>query len=519
MEAEVVELWRNAEARHARGDVASAGPLYRQIVARMPAHLPAWLRLSALATRAGRYRESVATVSRAAAIATDDPWLRIATCERLVEVGESRRGHDALLALAGDARLPVQALADLAFVAHGLGDAATALALVERAVAQGLCAPELRYLHGTLLLFSGRIPQAEAVLQDVIRDAPQLASAHWTLSKLRRWSEGDNHVARLQKQVAQLPADDPAAVYLWFALFKELDDCGRIDAAWDALMAGCRARRRQVHYQGGEEARLFDGLIARCTPDFLERATTPAPGPVPIFIVGMPRSGTTVLERILGAHPQVRDAGELHDFGHAMAWGCDHQSPQMLDETIVGRAQELDYAVVGQRYLANTRWRSDGRPFYTDKLPRNFMQLGFIRRALPQARILHMVRDPMDTCFSNLKELFGAAYAYSYDFGDLARHHANYRRLMAHWHDAMPGAILDVRYADLVADPERTARAVLAHCGLPWDPDCIAIERRAAASMTASSVQVREPIQSRYVGQWQRYARQLQPLRELLGAQ
>jgi tetratricopeptide (TPR) repeat protein len=519
MEADVAALWRNAEARHARGDLPAASRIYEQIVARMPAHLPAWLRLSALATHAGRYRESVATAIRATGIATDDPWLRIASCERLVEVGESRRAADALQALARDPRLPAQAIADLAFVAHGLGEAATALALAERARALGVRAPELRYLHGTLLLFLGRAVEAEAALEDVIHEAPQLASAHWTLSKLRRWSEGDNHVARLRRQLAALPEGDPAAAYLWFALFKELEDCGRDDEAWNALMSGCAVKRRHVHYDGDAEARWFDGLIARCTPDFFQQAALPAPGPVPIFIVGMPRSGTTVLERILGAHSQVRDAGELHDFGHAMAWGCDHQSAQMLDDAIVARAMDVDYGVVGQRYLANTRWRSHGRAFYTDKLPRNFMQLGFIRCALPQARILHMVRDPMDTCFSNLKELFGAAYAYSYDFGDLARHHANYRRLMAHWHAVMPGAILDVPYAELVTDSERIARKVFAHCGLSWEPECIAIERREAASMTASSVQVREPIQSRYVGQWQRYARPLQPLRELLSAQ
>jgi len=518
METDIAALWRNAETRHAQGDLATARHLYQQIVARMPAHLPAWLRLSGIATHAGRYRESVAMASRAAGIATDDPWLRIAGCERLMEVGESRRAHDLLQDLSRDASLPAQALADLAFAAHRLGEVSTALALAERALAHGQRTPELRYLRGTLLLFSGRAAEAEAALEDVIRDAPQLASAHWALSKLRRWDEQDNHVLRLRQRIAALPAADPGAAYLWFALFKELDDCGRTDEAWEALMCGCAARRRQVQYDGDAEARVFDSLMARCTPAFLDPVHTSAPGAVPIFIVGMPRSGTTVLERILGAHPLVRDAGELHDFGHAMAWGCDHQAPRMLDATIVARAADVDYGVVGQRYLANTRWRADGRAFYTDKLPRNFTQLGFIRRALPQARILHMVRDPMDTCFSNLKELFGDAYAYSYDFGGLARHHANYRRLMAHWQAAMPGAILDVRYAELVADPERVARRVLAHCGLPWEPGCIAIERRESASMTASSVQVREPIQGRYVGQWQRYARQLQPLRELLAA-
>lgn len=516
MEQGVAGLWREAEARFAQGNIREAGRLYEALVAAMPAHVPAWLRLSGLATAAGRYRDAAAMASRAASIQVDDPGLGIAVCSRLADVGESRRAHDVLAAIARAGDLPAQACAELAAIANRLGEAPQALALAERAWKGGLRTPELAYLRATLLLFAGRVEDAEAGLEALIHAVPQLAGAHWTLSKLRRWSSGHNHVPRLREALARLPPGDPAEAYLCFALYKELEDCGRDADAWAALERGCAARRREVQYDAAAEARLFAQLAAQCTPAFLQRAVAPPPGPVPVFIVGLPRSGTTVLERILGAHSQVRDAGELDDVAHALAWGSDHQAAGMLDEAIVARAPELDFGIIGQRYLANTRWRAQGRAFYTDKQPRNFQLLGYIRRALPHARILHMVRDPMDTCFSNLKELFGAAYPYSYDLASLAAHYGNYRRLMAHWHAAMPGVVLDVPYAELVAEPERVARAVFAHVGLDWEPGCVAIERRTEASMTASSVQVREPIQPRYQGQWRRYERQLQPLRELL---
>ena len=148
---------------------------------------------------------------------------------------------------------------------------------------------------------------------------------------------------------------------------------------------------------------------------------------------------------------------------------ADQHGHKLLDQDMVKAAGETDFAEVGRRYLEQTQWRAGGRPFYVDKLPPNFMLAGFIRRALPQARILHMVRDPMELCFSNYRALFGDAFAYSYDLDALAAHHAQYRRLMRHWHEVMPGAIHDVDYAALVHDPEAATRALLAHCGLPFE--------------------------------------------------
>ena len=176
-------------------------------------------------------------------------------------------------------------------------------------------------------------------------------------------------------------------------------------------------------------------------------------GPQPIFIIGMMRSGTTLLDRMLSNHSKVASAGELDAFGLQLRWIADHRTT--LDDVVLQRAADLDYAELGKRYLEQTQWRTADKAFFIDKLPRNWMLAGLIRRALPQARILHMVREPMALCFSNYRALFSERYPYTYDLGALASYHRQYVRVMAHWHQAMPGQILDVAYADLVRTPSR----------------------------------------------------------------
>jgi hypothetical protein len=274
----------------------------------------------------------------------------------------------------------------------------------------------------------------------------------------------------------------------------------------------------RLEYDAAWEGRIIDGLQALSTPDFLSPSHAPQPGPQPIFIIGMPRSGTTVLDRILGNHSQVVSAGELGDFARALRWGVDHKSLHPVDETVLERAAQADFEQIGARYLAQTQWRAGGRSHFVDKLPINWMQAGFIRRALPGARILHMTRDPIETCFSNFRAFFGVGYAYSYNFDALAAHFRHYRRLSEHWHRAIPGRILDVPYARLVGDAENVTREVLEFCGLPYEAGCAELDRNTAPVATLSSQQVREPIHQRAIGEWQRYERQLEPLRAAIGA-
>ncbi len=531
MSSPALQAWHDAERlMHARQS-AAARVAYESIVGHPEWTLPAHLRLSVIAIHEGRVRDAVGHALAAYAAREPDPVLMEALCGQLIAVGELEAAVDCAESPAVSQTLDPAILAGVGKLMSDQSLPGIALPLLRRAGQLGADSPSLSYLTGLSETYAGDLSAAEQEFARCLQADPGFAPAHRMRAKLRRQTMGDNHVDVLHAAIARMPEEAADAPQLYYALFKELDDLGQWDGAWQALETGMRRRRRQIDFDAVAEARLFEHLqldfdaVAEARlfehlqrPDGIAvgEVRLPDEEPAPIFIVGMPRSGTTLLERILGAHPQVADAGELRDFTMQLRWMCDRIGGPQLDLDLAQRADAVDMAELGRRYLMHTRWHAKGKSFYTDKMPANFVHVGYIARALPQARILHMVRDPMDTCFSNLKELFASAYPHSYDQAEMAQHYLRYRRLMAHWHAQYPGRILDVHYDTLVADPQRVAREVLAFCGLPWEPGLVAIEARTGAVATASSVQMREPIHRRFIGQWRQYEARLQPMRRQL---
>ena len=305
--------------------------------------------------------------------------------------------------------------------------------------------------------------------------------------------------------------------YLNFALFRELDHADRTQEAWAALQLGCAARRGEVPFDSEVETAVFDQIIKATGSWFLDFAADRAIGSTPIFIVGMPRTGTTLLERILGNHPDVSTCGELKTFKGQVQWVGDRTLPVQVGLRFGELIAKLDYHALGRRYLAKTAWLTADKPCFSDKHPMNFLLAGLILKALPQAKILNLRRNVMDTCFSNFKELFGKQYyPYSYRFDELAQHYRNHRRLAEHWHRLAPGRILDVHYEDLVREPEAQALRVLEYCGLKQLPGLTDIRANTTISTTMSTQQVRQPIHQRNIGGWQRYRSHLEPLAVLL---
>ena len=514
-EAGLEQMWQQAERHLAERNPAAARGLLEAMVAREPGHVLARLRLSMLATSAGRYRDSLAQLLAVAALRPAEPELVLMLAGMLHRLGEVAEAL-ALLAnptvIAAADRTELEQMAQLA---QQMEDAALVRALLDRAQAGAAPSIGAQYTRATLQTFAGELEAAEASLSALLARAPGHAPAHWSLAKLRRQRTDSNHVARLRGLLDARP--DPASeAYLCFALFKELDDLGEHEAAWQALARGCAAKRAQVAYAPAEEEAAFARLMARAA----EPAPTPTAewsdaAPAPIFIVGLPRTGTTLLERILGGSGAVENAGELDELPLQLRWLADRFSKSYLDADVFEAAARGDMAELGRRYLTHARWRAGGKRWFTDKLPLNFLNLGFIAAALPGARVVHLVREPMDACFSNLKELFAEAYPYSYALDELAAHYGRYRRLMAHWHAALPGRIHDVSYEALVTSPEAVARGVFDFCGLLWDAGSLDLSRGGSVS-TASTVQVREGIHARRVGGWQSYARGLEPLRQRL---
>jgi len=512
----VDRLWRRAQGYLAAGQTPAARATLESVLARDRTHIHAYLVLGGIAWKSGRMREATRQALAAAGVVPDDPALLGAVIAALAQVGEYVAARALLLrpvlADTTDGALLVQ----LAGWQQTLGDHPASLALYERAHAAGVDGPEYRFRHATQLSFNGRLGEAEEELERCVAFGAPIGRAFVELARLRPQTAKRNHLQWLELMLARVQPGTEDHAGLEFARYKELEDLGRHDEAWSALMHGNALMAARVRHDPLREERLHDGLIGRCTSAFLQPSEVAHDGPQPIFVIGMTRSGTTVLDRVLGNHSQVASAGELGDFGRQLHWATDHCTQELIDERILQRLPDLDFAEIGRRYLAQTQWRAQGRPFYVDKLPSNWMVAGLIRRALPQARILHMVRYPMDVCFSNYRALFGESFAWSYDLDALAQHYRQYRRVMAHWHAVLPGQILDVAYADLTRDPETTARKVFDFCGLQYEPDCVDLTRNRGAVATLSLAQVRGAIHARAFEEWRPYAAQLSGLRAKL---
>ncbi|GAB3025997.1 hypothetical protein GCM10027285_04980 [Oleiagrimonas citrea] len=494
------------------------------LIRRNPEDVPACLELADVLFKLGHMRASSAPLLQAVEHLPKNAPLLLHLIHHLIARGEVVAARNCLDFLAQAPDPPASLLVAQAHHRFTLGEIHAARALIERAIEQGADDPDDHHMHAMLLQFSGDIDEAIAVLDRCLERWPHYGDAMTVRVNLRKQTPEHNHLSHIEAQLRHLSeresSDSTKFVRAEFeyARFKVLDDLGRTEEAWPAL-ARCNALMHELNpYDREDEQALIDAFID--TPEVVA-ASAPGKadfeGPVPIFIVGMPRSGTTLLDRMLSSHSQVSTAGELVEFWRQLHWVADERPATTQSmRRIIERCGEIDFREVGARYLQQTQWRAGESRFYIDKLPANMRMVAFIRRALPHAPILHMSRDPMDVCFSNYKALFGNVSSYSYDLEALAHSYRCYARLRDHWHAALPGAMMDVPYASLVGDPEATMREVLAHCGLDVESACLHPERNEAPVATPSSAQVREPIHTRGIGQWKRYAEPMQSLHDAI---
>lgn len=511
-------LWQRAARYLESNQSAPARVMLESIFAQDATDFRACLALAGLEWRSGKVRDAAKWALSASEVAADAPSAIIATVHALLQVGETAAAHATVARVtASPAKLDSADLLRLASECQALGQHADARALLERAREKGIPDIPFRFMHAMELGFAGHLDTASSELESCIAAGTRYGRVYVEAARLRRATAADNHLQIIEDKLAKAAPDGEDAAALEFARYKEFEDLGRFDDAWAALSRGNAIMASSMRHDPGREAALLDRLLDLCTESFLRHAPSGAKtGPRPIFIIGMTRSGTTLLDRLLGAHPDVLSAGELHDFGQQLRWVADHPGRLAPDETMLMRLPTLDFQELGRRYLTQTRWRANGRPYFTDKRPGNWVVAGLIAKALPEACILNMVRDPIDVCFSNFRAFFSHAYPWSYELRTLASQYRQYAKGMRHWHAVLPGRILDVPYRKLVSEPEATLRVVLSHCGLPWNPACLDARRNEAPAATLSFEQVRRPLHRRSFEAWQPYARQLAPLRQAL---
>jgi tetratricopeptide (TPR) repeat protein len=370
----------------------------------------------------------------------------------------------------------------------------------------------------------GRLDEARLAFERAVGLEPQNSGFYRNLFDTKKIAAGDRHLAALRalaQDAASLSSDD--RIQLHFALGKALADVGEHQRSFHHFLEGNALKRQQVEHDEAAAMRMFDRIRAVFSAELMRsKAGRGDPSPLPIFILGMPRSGSTLIEQILASHANVFGAGERLDLRDALnsygeAAGVDLPFPELF---IVTTGEELRR--LGTGYLDRLKTAACGAgdlwQRITDKMPANFRLVGLIHLALPNARIIHTCRDPVDTCLSCFSTLFAADQPFAYDLGELGRYYRAYSSLMDHWRSVLPqGVMLDIRYEELVADFEPQARRIVAHCGLEWHDGCLAYDKTRRPVKTASSAQVRRPIYRSSVGRWRPDADMLKPLFDALG--
>jgi tetratricopeptide (TPR) repeat protein len=394
--------------------------------------------------------------------------------------------------------------------------------LLEGAAATGAETADLRLWRANALKVTGRLEEAVVDYRAALAARPDYGVAWFSLANLKLHDFSEEDVGRMRAAAARPDLPEMDRVYLAFALGKALEDRADYEASWRWYARGNGMRASLGRYRP-EVAEACAVCTARAfsAEVFAERADWGAPDADPIFVVGLPRSGSTLIEQILASHSRVEGTQELTEIGRYAGelCGCDPDCglpvrPEALLQMSADEARAL-----GERFLIETRtYRREGRPLFIDKMPNNFWHVGLIHLILPRATIIDVRREPMACCFSNLKQLFGTTnQEFTYEVDHIARYYRSYLDLMRHWEEVLPGRVLRVSYEDLVEDLEGGVRRMLAHCGLDFEPTCLDFHQTRRSIRTPSSEQVRRPISRDSLAQWRNYEPWLQPLRDALG--
>ncbi|HUN76529.1 MAG TPA: sulfotransferase [Steroidobacteraceae bacterium] len=368
----------------------------------------------------------------------------------------------------------------------------------------------------------GDISGAEQATAQALESDPRDYELVHLRTSLRQQTPTSNHVTELERMLAQGVSGWRGAVHVGYALAKELEDLGEYERSFSYLKAAATLKRSRTRYDPGADIDMLDRIRSHFDRDtMLSHRGRGCDSTQPIFVFGLPRTGSTLVERILASHPDVQSFGELEDFAlELVRLVAERRGGEALSrERLLEQCLSIDLAALGGAYVGRARERGASKRRFVDKLPLNSLNAGLIQLALPGARMVWVDRDPLDACYAMYKFLFSGGYPFSYDLAELARYYVAHRRLMEHWvAELRPGTLYRVRYEKLVTDQEGETRRLLAALGLEWNPACLAFHGNHSPSMTGSATQVRRPIYGSSVGAWRHYARQLAPLRQILVA-
>ncbi|CDX52706.1 Sulfotransferase [Mesorhizobium plurifarium] len=536
---------------HQAGRRQEAEALYRQVLGQQPNHAAALHFLGLLLHQTGRSEEGIDLIEQSVTLQPENADFlnnmgtvmrdlgRVAAAidffrgavdirpdqlaardnlgSSLTQLGQFEAAEEIYRGTIGRNPFHVRARIGLAETLQEAGRLDEAIKLFREALSIRPKDAELLYGLGVAMMEKGKLDEAADLARQALAIAPNMAKAWLLLTQVKRQTERDKELAGMEAEHAKAPQGSLARMQLSFGLGKANDDLKDYGRAFDYFAEGNAIRRRAIAYDPARTRGEFEAMKAAFDTAFFEKhRPSDISDDTPIFVVGMPRSGTTLVEQIIASHPQVLGAGELNILKTAVG----KQFPMSMPGGFPGGIADMPdkaFAEAGQAYLDMLHARYPGYRHVTDKMPGNFLLVGFLHMMLPKAKIVHCARDAAATCLSIFKVHFrGDSHRYGYDLGELADFHNLYADIMAHWHKVLPGVVHDVRYEDFVADQEGQTRALMAYLGLPWDDKLLSFHETDRPVRTASAAQVRQPMYQGSVDLWKRYGDRLKPLLDKL---
>lgn len=506
-----------AVEHHRAGRFKEAEMTYREILGRDPTNVTATRLLGSVATEMGRYRMATRLLRNAVKMAPDFFGARADLARALMESEEFDECEQVL-------KHAIRLEPELPYPRMLLGNMLTKAGRYEEAVDAFQTALEKQPDHGGSLAGLGHVlktvgKQEEAIstYRDCVRTYPAFGEAYWSLANLKTFRFSDDEIEAMKQHVDNEELLDETRVNFNFALGKAYEDNGEYELAFHRYSRGNSLRRPQESYDPVQTEVVHDQIIETFSVEFLTmNQGCGETDPAPIFIVGLPRSGSTLIEQILASHSQVDGTHELPDLARCIKTVNQQRPGGRTYPLAIANMTHDQFCDLGRQYLDSTKRHRHDNPFFTDKMPNNFASIGLLQLILPKATIVNARRHPLDSCIGSFKQLFFKGQAFTYDLTEIGEYYVEYDRLMTHWHNVLPGKILDVHYETMVAEQERQTRRLIDHCGLPWEDTCLQFYKTDRAVNTASSEQVRQPIYSRSVNSWRHFEDQIQPLIEVL---
>jgi tetratricopeptide (TPR) repeat protein len=478
-----------------------------------PLNMESMLTASRQAQQEGRFDAMLEHAERASKLDANNLRARFRLLECLLYCGQVDRVIDDLAELESNTGSDHRLLCQVAEYYTHCVEHASALRCYRRAVELQPKNPEYLFALSAAEMAAGNLDAADEHLSNVIALNPHDYDAYRNRATLKKQTVENNHIAEIEALLTKGVKKPAGEAQLCYALAKEYEDLVDYEKAFEYLSRGADKRRSLMNYDVEGDVAAMERLRSVFDNDLMSKDPAGFEEASPIFVMGLPRSGTTLVDRILSSHSRVDSLGEINNFAYSLM----HTIGQAGDKlSLIDLAADIDFAELGERYAESIGRYGKTGPLLIDKTPLNYLYVGLIKLALPNAHIIHIQRNPMDSCYGMYRTLFRAGYPFSYDFDDLGKYYVAYRQLMDHWHEVAPDAMLDVQYEQLVDNQEQISRGIIEYCGLEWESACLDFDKNASAVATASSAQVRRPIYRDALQRWRRYEKQLQPIINIL---